>query len=43
MQELFKAAVARGTGDIHIKAGDFMRARIHGRLQPVSTAPIVWM
>ena len=26
MQELFKAAVERGASDIHIKAGDFMRA-----------------
>lgn len=36
MQELFKAAVARGASDIHIKAGDFMRARIHGKLQPLT-------
>ena len=35
MQERFKAAVARGASDIHIKAGDFMRARIHGVLQPL--------
>lgn len=26
MQELFKPAVERGASDIHIKAGDFMRA-----------------
>jgi twitching motility protein PilT len=36
MQELFKAAVERGASDIHIKAGDFMRARIHGILQPLT-------
>ena len=35
MQELFKAAVERGASDIHIKAGDFMRARVHGVLQPL--------
>ncbi|HUP51333.1 MAG TPA: ATPase, T2SS/T4P/T4SS family, partial [Longimicrobiales bacterium] len=36
MQELFKAAVERGASDIHIKAGDFMRARVHGVLQPLT-------
>ncbi|MDH3272193.1 MAG: PilT/PilU family type 4a pilus ATPase [Gemmatimonadota bacterium] len=36
MQELFKAAVERGASDIHIKAGDYMRARIHGELQPLT-------
>ncbi len=36
MQELFKAAVERGASDIHIKAGDFMRARINGDLQPLT-------
>jgi Tfp pilus assembly pilus retraction ATPase PilT len=36
MQELFKAAVERGASDIHIKAGDFMRARVHGDLQPLT-------
>ena len=36
MQELFKAAVERGASDIHIKAGDHMRARIHGVLQPLT-------
>jgi Tfp pilus assembly pilus retraction ATPase PilT len=29
MQELFKASVERGASDIHIKAGDLIRARIH--------------
>jgi len=36
MQELFKAAVERGASDIHIKAGDFMRARIYGELHPLT-------
>ncbi len=36
MQEMFKAAVERGASDIHIKAGDFVRARIHGDLQPLT-------
>ena len=36
MQELFKAAIDRGASDIHIKAGDFIRARIHGDLQPLT-------
>jgi twitching motility protein PilT len=36
MQELFRAAVERGASDIHIKAGDYMRARIHGVLQPLT-------
>jgi twitching motility protein PilT len=36
MQELFKAAIERGASDIHIKSGDFIRARIHGDLQPLT-------
>ena len=36
MQELFKAAIERGASDIHIKTGDFIRARIHGELQPLT-------
>ena len=32
MVEIFKAAIERGASDIHIKAGDVIRARIHGRL-----------
>ncbi len=36
MQELFKAAIERGASDIHIKAGDFIRARINGELQPLT-------
>ena len=40
MQELFKAAVERGASDIHIKAGDFVRARIHGELIPLTDQKI---
>jgi twitching motility protein PilT len=36
MIELFKAAVARGASDIHVKSGDFVRIRLHGRLIPLT-------
>jgi twitching motility protein PilT len=36
MQEIFKAAIERGASDIHIKAGDVIRARVHGRLVPLT-------
>lgn len=36
MQELFRAAVERGASDIHIKAGDFIRARVNGDLQTLT-------
>ncbi len=36
MTEIFKAAIARGASDIHIKSGDVVRARIHGRLVPLT-------
>jgi len=32
MNDIFKAAIQRGASDIHIKAGDVIRARVHGRL-----------
>src|SRR3954462_14254413 len=32
MQQIIKAAVDRGASDVHIKAGDAFRARIHGKL-----------
>jgi len=32
MNQIIKAAVDRGASDIHIKAGDAFRARIHGKL-----------
>jgi twitching motility protein PilT len=32
MERIFKAAIDRGASDLHIKAGDVFRARIHGKL-----------
>lgn len=36
MTEIFKAAIQRGASDIHLKAGDVVRARIHGQLVPLT-------
>jgi twitching motility protein PilT len=36
MEKIFKAAVDRGASDLHIKSGDFFRARIHGDLVPLT-------
>ncbi len=36
MEKIIKAAVDRGASDLHIKAGDVFRARIHGRLVPLT-------
>lgn len=36
MIELFKAAIERGASDIHIKSGDVVRVRLHGRLIPLT-------
>ena len=36
MEQILKAAVDRGASDIHIKAGDVFRARIDGKLQPLT-------
>ncbi|MCH9015868.1 MAG: type IV pili twitching motility protein PilT, partial [Gemmatimonadetes bacterium] len=36
MENIIKAAVERGATDIHIKAGDVVRARIDGRLQALT-------
>jgi twitching motility protein PilT len=36
MIEIFKAAIQRGASDIHIKSGDFIRARITGELVPLT-------
>ena len=36
MIEIFKAAIQRGASDIHIKAGDYIRARIQGELVPLT-------
>ncbi len=34
MNETFKKAIEDGASDIHIKAGDYVRARLHGNLVP---------
>jgi len=36
MIEIFRAAIQRGASDIHIKSGDMVRARINGRLTPLT-------
>lgn len=36
MENIIKAAVERGASDLHIKAGDVVRARIDGQLQPLT-------
>ena len=36
MENILKAAVERGASDVHIKAGDVFRARIDGKLQPLT-------
>lgn len=36
MNQIIKAAVDRGASDIHIKAGDAFRARVHGKLVPLT-------
>jgi twitching motility protein PilT len=36
MIDIFKAAIENGASDIHIKSGDMVRARIHGRLVPMT-------
>lgn len=36
MERIIKAAVERGASDLHIKAGDVFRARVHGKLVPLT-------
>ncbi|HXF95392.1 MAG TPA: PilT/PilU family type 4a pilus ATPase [Gemmatimonadales bacterium] len=36
MEKVIKAAVDRGASDLHIKAGDVFRARINGKLVPLT-------
>ncbi|MEJ2217519.1 MAG: type IV pilus twitching motility protein PilT [Gemmatimonadota bacterium] len=36
MIDIFKAAIQQGASDLHIKAGDYLRARIRGELAPIS-------
>ena len=40
MNELFKKAISDGASDIHIKAGDFVRARVDGDLVPLTDQKI---
>jgi hypothetical protein len=40
MNEMFKKAIADGDSDIHIKAGDFVRARVDGELVPLTNQKI---
>ena len=40
MNEMFKKAIEDGASDIHIKAGDFVRARLNGRLTPLTEQKI---
>src|SRR5215218_654652 len=36
MEPVIRAAVERGASDIHVKGGDFVRARITGKLTPLT-------
>src|SRR6184192_4666980 len=36
MEKVIKAAIDRGASDLHIKAGDVFRARIDGKLVPLT-------
>jgi twitching motility protein PilT len=36
MIEIFRAAIENGASDIHIKSGDMVRARVHGKLVPMT-------
>ena len=36
LEKIVKAAVERGASDLHIKAGDVFRARIDGKLVPLT-------
>jgi twitching motility protein PilT len=36
MIEIFRAAIENGASDLHIKSGDMIRARIHGKLVPMT-------
>jgi twitching motility protein PilT len=40
MNEMFKKAIEGGASDIHIKAGDFVRARLNGELVPLTEQKI---
>ena len=40
MNEMFKKEIEDGASDIHIKAGDFLRARLNGELVPLTEQKI---
>jgi Tfp pilus assembly pilus retraction ATPase PilT len=40
MNEMFKKAIEDGASDLHIKAGDFVRARLDGALIPLTEQKI---
>ncbi len=40
MDAILRAAVERGASDLHVKAGDVLRARIDGRLVPLTRQPL---
>ena len=40
MDAILRAAVERGASDLHIKAGDVLRARVDGRLVPLTRQPL---
>jgi len=40
MENIIRAAVQRGASDLHIKAGDVVRARINGDLVPLTKQPL---
>ncbi len=40
MIEILKGAIKRGASDVHIKAGDYVRARIKGRLIPITNQQV---
>jgi twitching motility protein PilT len=40
MNEIFKKAIGDGASDIHIKAGDSVRARLNGALIPLTEQKI---
>ena len=40
MNEMFKKAIEDGASDIHVKASDFVRARLNGELVPLTEQKI---
>jgi len=40
MNDMFKKVIEDGASDIHIKAGDYVRARLHGDLVPLTDQKI---